>query len=155
MESPSELASGANAPSPDSQGRIRPDDSEVAERSPASGAIAPELHPTAESSGEVEEQGLRSSHGVDDTFDEKEKDLRRQWEALGRPPCPEDECPNRAHPPPCDPAKRDRIRAERSQARAARKAAKAAEQTLLAEPPVQESRKRKASSNLAGPAAKR
>jgi hypothetical protein len=104
----------------------------------------------------VEEQGLRSSHWVDEPFDEKEKDLRRQWEALGRPPCPEDDCPNRAHPPPCDPANRDRIRAERAKTKAAKKAAKAAEQTTLpAEPPVQESKKRKASSNMAVPPAKR
>jgi hypothetical protein len=89
--------------------------------------------------------------------------LRRQWELQGRPPCENPGCPNRAHPPPCDPESRDRIRAQRAEAKAlkkAEKAEKAATQPakfveVLAKPPGQTSMKREASTDWAGSDAKR
>ncbi|KAI9662394.1 MAG: hypothetical protein M1821_008561 [Bathelium mastoideum] len=69
--------------------------------------------------------------------------VRKQWVADGRPPCPVKSCVNPCHPPPCDPERQERIRAERAAKKAAKKAAKAAVEPAASS--THETQKRKAS----------
>ena len=109
---------------------------------------APVSEPTYKAEGgdaEVEIRFRWSQEPQDQNY------MIRQWNANGRPPCLREDCPNPSHPPPCDPAKRDSIRAERAKAKAERLAAKAAA-------PVQapkQSLKRKAVEEIAAPVMKR
>lgn len=125
-------------------------------RNPVSG---PSTFDASTSAPNLPADGREDLEMVDESGDRRYQEpldheaLRRQWIDAGRPSCRMDGCPNRAHPPPCDPARRDRLRAERAAAKAAKKAAKSSVNSEAL--PAPEARKRKASEEAEVPAAKR